>query len=145
VGIGNALTGRKPAEDSKLPLKIQEQDAGETLIVHAIGTLTKSDYERFEREFEYQVCQHGSLHVLVDLTGFHGLEAGALWDEVKFDMKHFADIERLAVVGDKQWQHSMTTFFKPFTKATVHYFDFDSVFAEARKWLGETERPIGEV
>ncbi len=121
-----------------MPIKIQEQDGGETLIVHAIGTLTKSDYERFGREFEHQVSQHGSLRVLIDLTGFHGLEAGALWEEVKFDVKHFADIERLAVVGDKQWQHGMTTFFKPFTKATVQYFDFDIVFAEARTWLGES-------
>ncbi len=127
-----------------MPIKIQEQDGGETLIVHVIGTLTKSDYERFVPEFEHQVCHHGSLRVLFDLTGFHGWEAGALWEEIKFDMKHFADIERIAVVGDKQWQHGMTTFFKPFTKATVQYFDSDIMFAEARMWLAGDDSLAGD-
>jgi phosphoketolase len=46
---------------------------------------------------------------LFELTGFHGWEAGALWDEIKLDIRHFADIERLAVVGDKKWEHGMVT------------------------------------
>ncbi|MEO8427890.1 MAG: STAS/SEC14 domain-containing protein, partial [Verrucomicrobiota bacterium] len=29
----------------------------------------------------------------------------------------------LAVVGEKKWQEGMATFCKPFTKATVKYFD----------------------
>ena len=52
------------------------------------------------------------------------------------DIKHFADIERLAMVGDKKWQHGMAMFFKPFTKATIRYFDHAEA-TEARKWLGE--------
>ena len=51
-------------------------------------------------------------------------------------MKHFADMERLAKVGDKKWQHGMATFFKPFTKATIRYFDHAAA-TEARKWLQE--------
>jgi SpoIIAA-like len=72
----------------------------------------------------------------VYMTGFHGWEAGALWEDVKFDIKHFADIERLAMVGDKKWQHGMAAFCKPFTKATIRYFDHAEA-AEARTWLGE--------
>jgi hypothetical protein len=74
--------------------------------------------------------------VLLDTTGFHGWDAAVLWDEIKFDIKHFADIERLAAVGDKKWQHVMATFCKPFTKATVRYFDHADA-AGARKWLVE--------
>ena len=52
-------------------------------------------------------------------------------------MRHFADIERLAMVGEKKWQKGMATFCKPFTTATIRYFDHaDAV--EARKWLGES-------
>jgi hypothetical protein len=32
------------------------------------------------------------------MTGFHGWEAGALWEDIKFDLKHYADIERLAMI-----------------------------------------------
>jgi hypothetical protein len=75
------------------------------------------------------------------MTDFHGWEAGALWDEIKLDIKHFADIERLAVVGDKRWEHDMMTFYKPFTKATIRYFDQANA-AEARKWLLVAGRPV---
>ena len=68
-------------------------------------------------------------------------EAGALWDEIKLDIRHFADIERLAVVGDKKWEHDMVTFYKPFTKATIRYFD-QADAAEARTWLLVAGRPV---
>jgi len=40
------------------------------------------------------------------------------------------------MVGEKKCQHGMATFCKPFTKATIRYFDHTEA-AEARKWLGE--------
>ena len=40
------------------------------------------------------------------------------------------------MVGEKKWQQGMATFCKPFTKATVKYFDHTDA-AEARKWLAE--------
>jgi len=40
------------------------------------------------------------------------------------------------MVGEKKWQETMGTFFKPFTKATIRYFDHVEA-ADARKWLSE--------
>ncbi len=117
-----------------MPIKLQEENGGKMLAVHVTGKLVKSDYEKFVPEFERLVQQHGKLRVLFDMTGFHGWEGGALWDEIKFDIKHFADIERIAAVGDRKWQHGMAVFFTPFTKATTCYFDHADA-AEARKWL----------
>ena len=101
-------------------------------VVHVSGKLVKADYVYFVPEFERLLRQHGKLRVLFDLAGFHGWEAGALWEDIKFDVKHFADIERLAMVGEKKWQHGMAMFCKPFTKATIRYFDRADA-AKARK------------
>ena len=60
-------------------------------------------------------------------------------DRIKLDTKLFADIERIAMVGDKKWEHGVATFYKPFTRATIRYFDQANA-AEARKWLREAER-----
>src|ERR1035438_8356402 len=118
-------------------IQLNEENGGKMLVVHVSGKLAKADYEHFVPEFERLVRQHGKMRVLFDMAGFHGWEAGAMWEDIKFDMKHFADIERLAMVGEKKWQHGMATFCKPFTKATIRYFDHvDS--AEARNWLGES-------
>ena len=120
-----------------MPIQLKEENAGKILAVHVSGKLAKADYELFVPEFERLVSQHGKLSVLFDMTGLHGWEAGALWEDTKFAIKHFGDIERLAMVGEKKWQHGMATFCKPFTKATTRYFD-QADAAEARKWLGET-------
>jgi SpoIIAA-like len=87
-------------------------------------------------EFERLVRQHGKLRLLFDMPGFHGWEGVALWQDINFDMKYFGDIERLAMVGEAKWQHGMATYCKPFTKATIRYFDHSDA-GEARKWLGE--------
>jgi hypothetical protein len=70
------------------------------------------------------------------MTGFHGWEAGALWEDTKSAIKYFSDIEKLAMVGEKKWQQGMAMFCKPFTKATIRYFDHADI-AEARMWLAE--------
>jgi hypothetical protein len=61
--------------------------------------------------------------VLFDIIDFHGGEVSAAWEDTRFAIRHFADIDRLVIVGDKEWQHGMAIFCKPFTKAQVRYFD----------------------
>ena len=86
------------------------------------------------------IHQHGKLRMLFDMTDFHGWEASAAREDFKFGIEHFADIERLAMVGEKRWQQGMAIFCKPFTKAKIRYFDHADA-AAARKWLDETVIP----
>ena len=119
-----------------MPIQLNEENGGKALVVHVSGKLAKADYEHFVPEFERLVGRHGKLGVLFDMSDFHGWDAGALWEDTKFALQHFGDIERLAMVGEKKWQHGMATFCKPFTKATIRYFDHAHI-AEAQKWLNE--------
>ena len=120
-----------------MPIEMQVESGGGTfLTVHASGTLVKADYGDFVAEFDRLVGRHGKLRVLFDMTGFKGWDAGALWEEIKFDVTHLTDMERLAVIGDRRWHHVMTDFFKPFAPVTTRYFDHAEA-AEARRWLGE--------
>lgn len=119
-----------------MSIKIHEENGGRVVTVHVSGKLKKVDYQHFVLEYERLVLQHGKLCVLLEMSNFHGWEVNAAWEDFKFGMKHFSDIEQLAMVGEQKWQHGMATFCKPFTKATVRYFDqADAV--EARKWLAE--------
>jgi hypothetical protein len=120
-----------------MPIQINEESGGKILAIAISGKIAKSDYVHFVPEFERLVRLDGKLRVLFEMTDFHGWDAGALWEDIKFDVKHFADIERLAMIGDKQWQKGMAIFCKPFTKAKIRYFDHADAGA-ARKWLGET-------
>lgn len=119
-------------------LEISEKAGGKILEVHATGKLEKRDYELFAPEVERVVRDHGKIRVLFHMHDFHGWSAGALWEDIKFDLKHFNDIERLALVGEKKWQKGMAVFCKPFTTAKVKYFE-EGQLDEARSWLESEE------
>lgn len=114
--------------------QLVEKSGGRVLEVAVSGKLTHGDYQQFSPAFEHLVKRHGKIRVLFEMTDFHGWEAAALWDDIKFDLKHFADIERLAMVGDKTWEKGMSVFCRPFTTATIRYFDHAKI-EDARTWL----------
>ncbi|MGI9241292.1 MAG: STAS/SEC14 domain-containing protein [Verrucomicrobiales bacterium] len=119
-----------------MALEITEKADGKILEVHISDKLTKEDYLRFVPEAERLIGKHGTIRVLFDMTGFHGWEVGALWEDIKFDSKHHSDLERIAMVGDKKWEEWMAKFCGPFTQAEIKYFDHESI-EQASTWLGD--------
>jgi hypothetical protein len=117
-----------------MAIQVNERNATKVMAVRVSGKLAKEDYESFVPEFERLVKQHGKIRVLFEMVDFHGWKAGALWQDLKFEFKHFSDIERLAMVGDKKWEKGMSVFCKPFTTAKIRYFDLARI-NEARAWL----------
>jgi len=126
----------KPISNRRLHMAITlaEKNGGKNLEVRVSDKLVHEDYQQFVPEFERLVKQHGKIRVLFEMADFHGWEGAALWDDFKFDLKHFSDIERLAMVGDRKWEKGMSVFCKPFTSAKIRYFDHAAI-AEARAWL----------
>jgi hypothetical protein len=120
-----------------MTIQLNETEGGKVLEVQVSGKLVKEDYQHFVPEFARLVKQHGKLRVLFEMVDFHGWEAAALWADVKFDLTHFSDIERLAMVGDKKWEKGMSMFCRPFTTAKIRYFD-RAAGGEARAWLQGT-------
>ena len=119
-----------------MSVELHDEADGKILEVQVSGKLKKEDYERMAPEVERLIEQHGKLRILFDMDDFHGWNVGALWEDIKFDVKHFRDIERLAMVGEKKWQKGMSVFCKPFTTAQIRYFDQNQQDV-AKAWLEE--------
>src|SRR5271163_977751 len=115
-------------------MSVELHEDGKILVVNLTGKLTKEDYERFLPEVERLIKKHGKMRMLVQMRDFHGWTAGALWQDIKFDLKHFRDIERLALVGEKGWENGMAVFCKPFTTATIRYFNRNEA-DQAEAWI----------
>src|SRR4051794_20150213 len=111
------------SEGDRTMLSLTEQAGGKILDVKISGKLSKEDYQEFVPRVEKLIKDYGRIRMLVTMHDFHGWELGALWEDIKFDVKHFGDIERLALVGDSKWEAGMAKFCKPFTKAKIEYFD----------------------
>ena len=109
---------------------------GKLLHVKVTGKLTKESYETLTPIVEEQITEYGKLRVLFEMHDFHGWTAGAVWEDIKFDFKHWRDIERLAIVGETKWEAGMAVFCKPFTMAKVKYFDHTKL-EDALCWINE--------
>jgi hypothetical protein len=117
-----------------MPVEIHDVPVDQYIEVELSGKLSKEDYAKFVPVVESDIRDRGKVRMLVVMRDFHGWTAGALWEDTKFDWQHFGDIERLAIVGDKKWEAGMAGFCKPFTSATIKYFDIAQI-DEARRWI----------
>jgi hypothetical protein len=111
-----------------------EENGGRIVTLTFMGKVDAADYELFVPQLEGLLKQEKPVRILVELREFQGWTAGALWEDTKFGARHFNDIDRLAVVGDRRWEQGLTAFIKPFISAEVRYFDSAEMDA-ARTWL----------
>ena len=100
------------------------------------GKLHDEDYKTFVPLVDAEITKEGKVNVLAQFQGFHGWDAKALWDDIKFSTTHCTKFDRIALVGDKTWEKWMAMVCKPFTMAKVKYFDAGQIDA-AKAWLAE--------
>ena len=112
---------------------------GNTIAVRASGKLSHEDYQKFIPELEKQVEEFGKVTLLFEFDNFTGWDLEAAKDDFKFGMKHLADFERIAMVGDKAWEHWMSFIAKPFLiSGKVRYFNRENL-QDAWDWLREKQ------
>ena len=100
------------------------------------GKLHDEDYKTFVPAVDAAVAEQGKVRMLAVFHDFHGWDAKALWDDIKFSTTHCTKIERIALVGEKAWEKGMAAVCKPFTMAKIQYFDAADI-AKAKAWLAE--------
>lgn len=115
-------------------LTFLEGSRGNVIGIKASGNLTHADYEKLIPKLEELLREHRKLRVLFELEDCQGWVVGAVWDDLKFSLKHGGEFERCAVVGEKAWQKWMTKLAEPFFHAK--YFDM-SQLKEAWQWVRE--------
>lgn len=119
-----------------MSVELTEAIEGKVIEIQVSGKLTKESYQEFVPATEAAIQKYGKVRILFIMHDFHGWDAGALWEDIKFDVKHFSHIERLAIVGETKWEHGMALFCRPFTTAAIKYFDSKDL-DQARTWIRE--------
>lgn len=110
------------------------------------GTLTAETYNELDKRVERILQEQAPVRLLFVMSDFHGWTVSGLWKDITFELKHRGEIDRVALVGDRSWQHGLAFLCRPFMAAQLRYFDSDHI-DEARAWLGEpvTEDEYGDV
>jgi hypothetical protein len=94
----------------------------------------KEDYDLLLPQLEVIIEKGKRVRMLVVLDDFKGWSMGAAWEDTKFGLAHFNDIEKIAIAGEKKWERLMAVFLKPFTGAVVQYFQWEHL-DDARAWV----------
>jgi len=117
------------------------------LAFRASGKLTDADYQQFLPTLEGLIRESGCLSLYIELEDFQGWEAKAGWDDLHFGLQHDRDFRRIAVVGERAWEHSAIALANFFTHTDMRFFGRDEAQA-AWDWLEERpqqEQPLEPV
>ncbi|HWN95376.1 MAG TPA: STAS/SEC14 domain-containing protein [Methylomirabilota bacterium] len=105
------------------------------LTLKITGKLTQPELAAVQKQAAEILQQKGELSVLVLTEGFQGWERGGAWGDLSFPIENDAFIEKLAIVGEKQWEDLALLFAsKGFRKFPVEYFS-PADLGKARAWL----------
>ena len=85
-----------------MPVKLDESHDSKVMEVQTSGKIAHDDYQRLVPKLEELLERRGRVRVLFEMADFHGSEESALWHDLKFNAKHFSNIERIAMVADRK-------------------------------------------
>jgi hypothetical protein len=82
------------------------------LALRASGKVTTEDYrEKLIPELERRLETHDRIRVLYELGPEAEFSLGAMWEDLKADLRHLSAFERIAMVSDVRWINAATRSF----------------------------------
>jgi len=111
--------------------------AGGIVTARIAGKLTQPDLAALQNAAGEILKKQGKVRFLVVVENFEGFQRGGDWGDLSFQMQHDAQIEKMAIVGDKAWEEMALLFTsKGLRKFPIEYFAPADI-AKARAWLAE--------
>lgn len=104
-------------------LQILHQSQGNIVATKVTGKVTGIDYLKLLPLLNDRFRQYEKIRWYFEMENFTGWNLTVFWEDVKFDLRHAKDFERIALVGDKAWQEWMTSFMQPFNNAQIEFFE----------------------
>jgi len=104
-------------------LRIGDLNDNGVLTIIAGGRLSKEDLYGVTPQLADLFDREGSLRFYVELQDVSGFGAGALWEDLKFDVEHRDLYGRTAIVGDRKWQALAAKLAGPLFGAEVRFFE----------------------
>lgn len=115
-------------------IEIEHSTEEKLVTIRAIGQLSAKDYDQAIPELEEAIRKSGgNLNAVIALEGLEGMDVGALWKDLKFDVEHYDDFRRLAIVGASGLSKAGAQAGRLLTSAEVEFFETGDI-EHARHW-----------
>ena len=114
--------------------ELLDRSSGAVLGFKVAGTIQKSDYDALDPEVERVVKQYGGVCLLLDMEEFQWEKVTAWGADFHFGHEFHEKTEKMAILGDKEWEKLMVHVVTPFYAKEARYFTPDAR-DDAWKWL----------
>lgn len=115
-------------------IEIGHLPANKLVTINVSGKLTTRDYDKAIPELEQAIAAaQGALNAVIVLDDLRGWDIGALWKDLAFDVRHYDDFRRIAIVGQTDAEKAGASISSALTGAEVEFFVFDEI-DDAREW-----------
>ncbi|UYZ59897.1 SpoIIAA family protein [Hymenobacter latericus] len=64
------------------------------------GPISRADYDQVVPVLEQKIARWNKVNVCVEVRHFDGISLRALWEEIRQDIKHYKDFNRVAVITE---------------------------------------------
>jgi len=112
----------------------REMDNLAAVEIDISGRVSTEEFDSTATKLETFIKRHGKVRVLEVIHDFEGMDAKALWHDLKFSLRHLNDFSRCAIVSDAKFLSIWSAIAEPFIDCEVAYFPPEEAEA-ARDWL----------
>jgi hypothetical protein len=115
-------------------LSYKEYDNAKAVEIVLAGRVSTGEFDKVALKLEAFIKRHGHVRLLEVIKDFEGMDATALWHDIKFSMRHLSDFSRIAIVANPDIHHIWSSLVSPFISCEVQHFVPGQEEA-ARDWL----------
>jgi hypothetical protein len=104
-------------------LEILDETSGDLVAFRVTGKHIHDESHQLAAMIDARIKRHGHARCFVEITDTEGVALSALREGLQFDLRHGAEIERCAIVGDHAWSRWLVGLLELFfRKAEVRFF-----------------------
>lgn len=122
-------------------ITIQEKFDDNILALKVTNKLSEEDLDEFIPQLKEYIASSDHPHLFMILDDFGGYEsASAFMKDLKLETEYIGSFDRVAVVGDKEWEKWVIQVMDPITREELKFFSFDEK-EQAQDWITTIPHP----
>ena len=116
--------------------KILDLTNKDLIAISINGKVEKGDYDKIIPLMDKTKKDFGKIRLYIQIDEIDGIEPKAFREDIRAYLKHFNDLRKTAIVGQRDWQKLWADLASPFISGEVKFFPQGAI-VEAREWIME--------
>ena len=113
---------------------VLSETQGDLLALRVSGKFTNGDFDQYRELVRERVKAYGKVRLYFEMIAFNGWRAESFLETGMFDLIHRREFQKVAMVGEKEWQRWAALAADVVKAGKVQYFPLSERW-QAMQWL----------